>query len=137
MTQRFGTAILGALALVVLAGTAGCASDANDDEEQVVSSSEAALSTGDYVVTPPGGTWMYTNNGWLLIHFCSFVYYSPTPADWGNGWVRVWYKGEANYHPAALGQVRLSALGRQASNGRQSCGVGSAGGGSTTSGGGG
>jgi hypothetical protein len=84
---------------------------------------ESVNGAGYYVVKNPNGTWLYTANGWLLIHFCSDVYYVPSHADWGSGWIQVWYEGEYHYHPAALGQVNSADLGKTASNGHESCGV--------------
>jgi hypothetical protein len=110
-----GTAVLATLTTLVLVGASGCSSDSGDHEDGVTASSAEALSAGVYVVTAQPGTWMYTsNNQWLLIHTCAVVQYSPTPYDWGGGWVRVWYTGEQNYHGATLGQVQAGAIGHVA-----------------------
>jgi hypothetical protein len=125
LNKTLGTATMVMLAAFALVGASGCSSaNAGDSGEQTAASSEEALSAGTYVVTPPGGTWMYTSNGqWLLLHPCDVVMYSPTPYDWGNGWVRVWFVGEPNYHPATLGQVQASALAHHASFGNWGCGT--------------
>jgi hypothetical protein len=41
--------------------------------------------------------------------------YKPTSADWGSGWIQVYYYGQTHYHPAAIGQVHANAIGTSGS----------------------